>query len=109
MYGCTYPICGHFDESVGGGENYIPLASWRAEAANPSLRGPGVYASGLEYARRHLSPKPTKVELANRMVKHLTRDMLATTLELGERLQEMVIKLKEWNRLDNQPTRNPGE
>ena len=47
----------------------------------------------------HYETKPRKVDLARKVIPHITRQSIASHLDLKERLTEVTQKIRAWNRL----------
>jgi putative ATP-dependent endonuclease of the OLD family len=82
-------------------ENYLPLAAIKTKHAN-ALAGPGRYVRFLDYLE-NMEPgagrkfTKSKVLFAEAIVPAITKESLSTTLDLVERLKEVVAAIRSWN------------
>ncbi|MEZ5940074.1 MAG: AAA family ATPase [Planctomycetaceae bacterium] len=83
-------------------ENYIPLDVMKKICEQERLSGPNSeFSDAIAYLRGKLNRNTTKkVDLAEKVVPHLTLANVRSTLDLGERMDEVVAKIRKWNHMD---------
>ena len=85
-------------------ENYIPIPAFRRLWDDPAIRGPGKYKNVLEFVKSHenQSNLPRKVEFAHKIVPHITREDLASHLDLSVRLEYVCELIRKWNHVKDE-------
>lgn len=84
-------------------ENYIPADAFLHARKGRTIEPPGKYADvfhALGYKNRDDYPK---IPLAKRVTPHITKEMLAATLDLAVKLTLVCRKIREWNGLPEPP------
>lgn len=90
-------------------ENYLPIEALRAEFGL-RIRAPhGKFEKfagflGKVSKEAHRLFMRSKVEFAARVTAHVTRDQLATKLDLSEKLTEVCERIRRWNKMVALPT-----
>lgn len=82
-------------------ENYIPASVLQEVLGDPSLSGPDQFADVLRFVADYRENKtsPKKVVFARQVIPLLTRESLASTLDMSEHLVRICGLIGEWNRV----------
>ena len=82
-------------------ENYIPIDAFRLLLGDQALTGPKKFSNAIDYYTTKAGRVSIKkVELATKVIEHLTREQLLTTQDLSDRLSEVCNHIRKWNGLE---------
>jgi putative ATP-dependent endonuclease of OLD family len=95
-------------------ENYIPPEALSKCGRNPINGAPGCYADVFQSLGYKVPGNYPKLRLAKRVTQHISREMLAATHDLAEKLDLVCRQIRKWNGLPEQqaapgiPTHDSG-